>query len=184
MPMTETKTLGCQSSQTLVFLSQNRRLPEVLMELCFIPDRLWWLLIFSGFSRWKKKKICRLWQWLWPSWQAPLSLWGHRSCIWVGRFRLIQCLARSLLSHFIKLAVNKLTRLAVSCGGIMLGNKPREQLREGFLKYCFFSEMCFSGFFALTSMTHRAHTKQNRKMESYLRAKQVRNHSSRFSKLY
>lgn len=35
-------------------------------------------------------------------------------CIWVGELQLIQCLPRSLFSHFIKLAVNKFTRLLVT----------------------------------------------------------------------
>ena len=70
----------------------------------------------------------------------------------------MQCLARSLLSHFIKLAVNKLTGLPVSCGGIMPGNEPRELFREGSLKYCSVSEMCFSGlcgFFLLLQSSTR-----------------------------
>lgn len=82
---------------------------------------------------------------LWPSQQQHLCPCEDGFMHW-GKTALADALSfSSLLSYFIKLAVSKLTRLPVSCGGVMLWYEPQELFKES-SKYVCVSEMHFSGF--------------------------------------
>lgn len=96
-----------------------------------------WQTMTAADTQWflRRKSLQTLTE-LWPSQQQHLCPCEDGFMHW-GKTALADALSfSSLLSYFIKLAVSKLTRLPVSCGGVMLWYEPQELFKESSKYIC------------------------------------------------